>query len=36
MYNSFENKEINHLREPMFLGQGQNIARYDQQKTPVL
>ena len=34
MYNSFENKEINHLREPMFLGQGQNIARYDQQKHP--
>lgn len=33
-YKSFEKKVINHLEEPMFLGQGQNIARYDQQKHP--
>ena len=33
-YESFSNKVINHLEEPMFLGQGQNVARYDQQKHP--
>lgn len=33
-YESFSKKVINHLEEPMFLGEGQNVARYDQQKHP--
>lgn len=33
-YESFNTQKIDHLKQPMFLGDGQNIARYDQQKHP--
>ena len=31
-FESFNKKKINHMNEKMFLGEGNNVARYDQQK----
>tara|TARA_B100002019_G_C21228506_1_gene578721 strand:+ start:375 stop:1532 length:1158 start_codon:yes stop_codon:yes gene_type:complete len=33
-FESFNKKKINHMVEKMFLGEGNNVARYDQQKHP--
>lgn len=34
-YSTFNKKKIDALKEPMFLGESVNVARYDQQKYPI-
>lgn len=34
-YKVFQNKKINHLEQPMFLGEGVNMARYDVMRFPI-
>lgn len=34
-YTTFNQKEVNPLKEPMFFGEAVNVARYDQQRHPI-